>query len=329
MGCTLDDCPYIVLGVSPSVSDRDLRSAYRRLMKEIHPDINHSPDATERAKRINIAWQKVEKPQLRRAHDATCIVVLEQGMRSAPQSSTPAGRGYDPWAGARPGSPRRPPGGHHRARWHQPGPGGARASHQPPPTGHRPPPGEQTRGDARGAERDHHGHGGTPRFEVGQEYVTHNGEVFRILAIQNDWAYIRFKDGREVSKDLKYLWESWQEYRSRWRPGSDGTAGNGHARGEPGGRADRSGGTGAGRTTDAPWTPSAADERVLAWRDTTFVVGHWYAHQGGVYEVVGIFGHMISVRYPNGVEERLPRALLREEWVAIRRAWFSRRRARA
>lgn len=168
-----------------------------------------------------------------------------------------------------------------------------------------------------------------PRFVVGHRYATHNGELFRALNINGDWASITLSDGRDVSKNVALLWASWLEYRARPHPRAGGSTAGG-----PGGvgdrsRADHRGGgqtDGSGKTT---WTPSAADERVLAWSDTTFVLGHWYACQGGVDEVVGIFGDIISVRYPNGVEERLPRALLREAWVAIRRAWFSRRRARA
>jgi molecular chaperone DnaJ len=40
--------PYVVLGVDPSVSDGDLRAAYRRLVKQHHPDHNGGSAESER-----------------------------------------------------------------------------------------------------------------------------------------------------------------------------------------------------------------------------------------------------------------------------------------
>jgi curved DNA-binding protein CbpA len=40
--------PYTVLGVDPSASDTELRAAYRRLVKQHHPDHNNGSEESER-----------------------------------------------------------------------------------------------------------------------------------------------------------------------------------------------------------------------------------------------------------------------------------------
>ena len=52
-----DDSPYDVLGVSRDASQKEIRSAYKRLAREWHPDKNKSPQAQERILEINKAYE--------------------------------------------------------------------------------------------------------------------------------------------------------------------------------------------------------------------------------------------------------------------------------
>lgn len=50
---------YGILGLTPSCSEDDIKAAYRKLAKEWHPDINKSPEATEKFKEIQKAYEMV------------------------------------------------------------------------------------------------------------------------------------------------------------------------------------------------------------------------------------------------------------------------------
>lgn len=47
---------YDILGVNKNASQSDIKSAYRKLSKQYHPDVNKSPDAEEKFKEINEAY---------------------------------------------------------------------------------------------------------------------------------------------------------------------------------------------------------------------------------------------------------------------------------
>ncbi len=60
---------YEVLGVSRSASQEEIKKAYRSLAKKYHPDVNKSPDAPEKFKEINEAYEVLSDPQKRQNYD--------------------------------------------------------------------------------------------------------------------------------------------------------------------------------------------------------------------------------------------------------------------
>src|ERR1043165_3452026 len=62
--------PYDVLGVSKGASEGDIKSAYRRLAKKLHPDANkHDPKAATRFAELNAAYEIVGDADKRKAFD--------------------------------------------------------------------------------------------------------------------------------------------------------------------------------------------------------------------------------------------------------------------
>src|SRR2546426_12560818 len=60
---------YQLLGVSRAATDEQIRSAYRKLARQFHPDVNDEPDAAEQFKRITEAYEVLTDPQRRQRYD--------------------------------------------------------------------------------------------------------------------------------------------------------------------------------------------------------------------------------------------------------------------
>jgi DnaJ-class molecular chaperone len=62
--------PYEILGVSKGASEADIKGAYRRLAKKLHPDANkHDPKAASRFAELNAAYEIVGDSDKRKAFD--------------------------------------------------------------------------------------------------------------------------------------------------------------------------------------------------------------------------------------------------------------------
>ena len=63
--------PYKVLGVPRDAPDEEIRSAYRKLAKQLHPDLNpvNKASAEERFKKVSSAYDIVGDPVKRRQYD--------------------------------------------------------------------------------------------------------------------------------------------------------------------------------------------------------------------------------------------------------------------
>ena len=60
---------YEVLGVNKSASKDEIKSAYRKLAKKYHPDVNHDADAPEKFKEVQEAYDILYDDQKRAAYD--------------------------------------------------------------------------------------------------------------------------------------------------------------------------------------------------------------------------------------------------------------------
>ncbi len=60
---------YGLLGVEQSATDEQLKKAYRKLARELHPDVNPDPAAQERFKSVTAAYEVLSDPQKRQVVD--------------------------------------------------------------------------------------------------------------------------------------------------------------------------------------------------------------------------------------------------------------------
>ena len=60
---------YDILGVEPGASDKEIKSAFRRLARELHPDVSDHPEAQERFREAAEAYEVLSKPETRELYD--------------------------------------------------------------------------------------------------------------------------------------------------------------------------------------------------------------------------------------------------------------------
>ena len=70
---------YEVLGVARDASDADVKKAFRRLARDLHPDVSEAPDAEHRFREVAEAYEVLSDPERRQTYDRFGHAGLRRG----------------------------------------------------------------------------------------------------------------------------------------------------------------------------------------------------------------------------------------------------------
>jgi len=75
---------YATLGVSRSADEKEIKSAYRRMARQYHPDVNPSDEAKSKFQEISAAYEVLSDPQVRARYDQFGEAGVKGGMGGGP-----------------------------------------------------------------------------------------------------------------------------------------------------------------------------------------------------------------------------------------------------
>ena len=80
---------YTILQVDPRAEPEVIQAAYRRLAAKHHPDVDPSPEAMERMKRLNAAYEVLSDSVKRREHDMSRLRGQQQAIEDTSTMQRP------------------------------------------------------------------------------------------------------------------------------------------------------------------------------------------------------------------------------------------------
>src|SRR4029450_8326450 len=85
---------YGILGIGRDATDDEIKRAYRKLARQVHPDVNPDPEAHEKFKDINAAYRLLSDDQKRQIVDLGGAPLAPGG-----GGAGPGGPGAGPFVG--------------------------------------------------------------------------------------------------------------------------------------------------------------------------------------------------------------------------------------
>ncbi|CAF2065958.1 unnamed protein product [Brassica oleracea var. botrytis] len=85
--CAASGDYYATLGVRKSANIKEIKSAYRRLARQYHPDVNKEPGATDKFKEISAAYEVLSDDQKRALYDQYGEAGLKSSVGGGPSAT--------------------------------------------------------------------------------------------------------------------------------------------------------------------------------------------------------------------------------------------------
>ena len=97
MGEDAQEDLYAILGVSRTATASEIQAAYKKRARELHPDVNKSPDAEDKFKSLAAAYAILKDPEQRKRYDRYGFNLRPTGASSPPKNrGARSGRKYRP-----------------------------------------------------------------------------------------------------------------------------------------------------------------------------------------------------------------------------------------